>query len=305
MTGGEKVLVSVIIPVYGGEAFVERAVDSALGQNHRHLEVVVVDDGSPDESAALVAARYADDPRVRLVRQANAGTAAARNAGIVASRGAFVALLDQDDRWLPDKLTRQLPLFDDPAVGLVHGGGHVIDSESGRVTSTYAAADELTLADLVHWCKVGCATTVMRRSVLDEVGPFDATLGGVDDWDMWIRIAAAGYRVCGVAEPTVEIFEHDGNQGRAYARLYPKLRQVIRKSAARARVDATLRPAVRDARRRARQDYYVKACRAAAAAGWRSPGTWLALRLAAMKRYPEALTHPSRRVLVRNGEMRR
>ncbi|MCG8511036.1 MAG: glycosyltransferase family 2 protein [Rhodospirillales bacterium] len=207
-------LVSVIIPVYNGEAFVVEAVNSALAQTYSNLEVVIVDDGSPDNAAKLVQTRYQDEARVRLVRQPNTGTAAARNTGIRYARGTLIALLDQDDRWLPEKLVRQVPLFDDPQVGLVHTGGCVVDVETGRITSTYHAAEQLALPDLVRWCKVGCATTLIRRDVLDQIGLFNPDLGGVDDWDMWIRIAAAGYKVRGIAEPLVEIREHTDNQGK-------------------------------------------------------------------------------------------
>jgi GT2 family glycosyltransferase len=103
--------VSVVIPTYDRAYCVANAIDSALAQTHRDLEIIVVDDGSRDDTGELVRARYGDEPRVRYVRQSNAGVGAARNHGIRLVRGDFVALLDSDDRWKPWKLELQLDVL--------------------------------------------------------------------------------------------------------------------------------------------------------------------------------------------------
>jgi glycosyltransferase involved in cell wall biosynthesis len=114
-------LVSVVIAAYNGAQYLPEAIDSALAQTYPKVEVIVVDDGSTDSTAEVVGAYGA---RVRYLYQQNAGTAAARNTGIQSAQGELIALLDQDDRWLPEKLARQVPLFfDEPRVGLVHSGG--------------------------------------------------------------------------------------------------------------------------------------------------------------------------------------
>ena len=152
-------LVSCILPVFNGAPFLSEAIESILQQRHAPLDVIVIDDGSTDGSAAI-AARY---PAVRLVRQANAGLAAARNAGLAAARGAFVAFLDADDLWLPGKLARQMQaMAADAGLDLCFGmlrhmtladSGAVIDSEPrpGRVVTTMLA----------------------RRHAFDRVGLFD------------------------------------------------------------------------------------------------------------------------------------
>src|SRR5713101_1650332 len=113
-------LVSVVIPVYNGENFVGRAMDSVLGQTFSNLEVVVVDDGFNDHSSAIVS-RYLSDPRVHCVyEEANRGQPAAMNVGINLAHGEFVAFLDCDDSWLPTKLQKQLPQFDRPIVAAVY-----------------------------------------------------------------------------------------------------------------------------------------------------------------------------------------
>ena len=101
-------LVSVVVPTYNRAYCLARTIDSALGQTHPSVEVIVVDDGSVDETAEMVAARYGSDARVRLIRQANAGVSAARNTGLRVARGDYVALLDSDDVWEPWKLELQV-----------------------------------------------------------------------------------------------------------------------------------------------------------------------------------------------------
>ena len=123
--------VSVIIPTYNRAPFVGEAIESALAQTRPPLEVVVVDDGSTDDTADRVA-HYGD--RVVYVRQTNAGPATARNTGIGHARGDLIALLDSDDRWLPQKLEWQVPLFDDPEVGMVHAGFRCFGSPAALAT---------------------------------------------------------------------------------------------------------------------------------------------------------------------------
>lgn len=129
-------LVSVVVPTYNRAYCLARTIDSALGQSHPSVEVIVVDDGSGDETGEMVAARYGNDARVRLIRQANAGVSAARNVGLRAARGDYVALLDSDDVWEPWKLELQVACMRTrPEVGMtwtemvaVDPAGQVIDA---------------------------------------------------------------------------------------------------------------------------------------------------------------------------------
>jgi len=115
-------LVSVIIPAYNAARFIRRTLVSVLAQTHPDLDVIVVDDGSVDETVSIVEAIARDDPRVRLFRQKNSGVSAARNAALSVARGAYIAPLDADDLWHPAKLEKQLAVFANrPAnVGLVY-----------------------------------------------------------------------------------------------------------------------------------------------------------------------------------------
>jgi glycosyltransferase involved in cell wall biosynthesis len=191
-------LVSVIIPACNAATTLAETLASVRAQTHRNLEVVVVDDGSVDATAAIVAAAAAQDSRVRLVRQANAGVAAARNRGIAATSGAFVALLDADDLWARDKIARQVAALQaaGDAAGLCYTWFVTIDA-TGRILKPGARPQHqgAVLAALCADNFVGNGSSMLlRRTALDRVGGFDASLRergaqGCDDYDLLLRVA--------------------------------------------------------------------------------------------------------------------
>ncbi len=185
-------LVSVIIPTRNRASLLSVAVRSALDQTLRELEVLVVDDASEDRTAEVVAG--ISDPRLRSLRQpTRSGGAAARNAGIRASRGQYVAFLDDDDEWLPEKLELQLALFADaaPEIGVVYSSYLVVELETGRVIGRKIAEKRGDLARdlLVRNCIGGTPSVVVRRSLLERVGLFDERLPSFQDYDLWIRLS--------------------------------------------------------------------------------------------------------------------
>jgi len=190
--GAAPPLVSVIIPVYDGEAFVERSVASALAQPHVAVEVVVVNDGSRDRTPALVDAMAERDARVRPIHQANRGLSGARNAGIAAARGAFINFLDADDLLLPHKLALQLPAFDDdPDVGLVYSDYQTFDGATGAVWDVPRGEPPMPIEvvlDYRNW--FAPMVPLLRRELVDRVGGFDPSFRAVEDWDYWIRCLA-------------------------------------------------------------------------------------------------------------------
>lgn len=170
--------VSVIIPAYNAAGFIHHAIESALAQTHRPLEVIVVDDGSSDDTAA-VAARYP----VRVIRQANGGPGSARNTGVQAARGEWIALLDHDDTWAPDKTRQQL--------------AYVTEGISAVFCEKVPDSDGASFEQL-YWRNLGGnpSSTLIRRDVLLAIGLFDAdrALMGVDDYNLWQRFVLQGYR---------------------------------------------------------------------------------------------------------------
>lgn len=290
-------LVSVIIPTYNGSQWLGSTIQSALHQTYTPIEIIVIDDGSTDDSPSVVAS-FGD--KVRYKRQENAGTPAARNTGIRHANGTLIALLDHDDRWLPNKLIRQVPLFDDPVVGLVHAGARIIDQASKRTTSEVIPDPELDEQAILSWCKVSCASTIFRKNIVDSLGGFDETLPGADDWDMWIRIALAGWRIAAVPEILAEIHEHPGNQGKKVDRMNRMALAVIEKHCSQQTVHPVRLKALRSARARLREDYYVKTCLCAAHA--QQQRRWimaLALRLKALLHHPDAVRRFPQRLKAR------
>lgn len=196
----KQALVSVVIPAYNAAAHLSAAVESALGQTYPELEVLVVDDGSKDQTAAIVEALAARDGRVRLLRQRNQGVATARNLGIEHARGEFIAPLDADDLWYPGKIEAQVRRMHQggPTMGLVHTWWHAVDEE-GRVqgASSEWTEEGWLFEALLFTNFIGNASIpLMRRSCLEHVGGYDPTLHhrggqGCEDWDLSLRIAAA------------------------------------------------------------------------------------------------------------------
>jgi len=185
--------VAVVIPVFDMRAWIAEAIESALSQcvAADTIEIVVVDDGSTDDSGAI-AARYA--PRVRCLRQANRGLSAARNAGIAATSAPLVQLLDADDRLHPEKVAASLPPFTDPAVGVVYTGVRYVD-EAGSVLPQHgwARTEGEVLPSLVLGNLHTPHQPLTRRTAIAAAGGFDETLTSLEDWDLWLRIALAGW----------------------------------------------------------------------------------------------------------------
>jgi len=183
--------VTVIVPAYNRADLLPRALDSVLSQTFGDLEVLVVDDGSTDGTANLVREYEARDRRVRYLRQPhNAGVSAARNRGLREARGKFIAFLDSDDEWFPEKIAHQaVRLQDLPArVGLIYCGVRTVNDEGGwtfRPQHAGSVHNELLLKNAIH----SGSGVIIRREVVDAVGYFDEDIPAIEDYDYWIRIA--------------------------------------------------------------------------------------------------------------------
>ncbi|MEW5943859.1 MAG: glycosyltransferase [Pseudomonadota bacterium] len=203
-------LVSVIIPCYNGERFLREAIDSALAQTYSPVEIIVVDDGSTDGSAAIMAS-FGD--RIRVVRQPNAGLPEARNVGIRSSQGAMLAFLDADDYWERDFLARMVEALDRTGAGIAYCGWQNVGLPGPRgqpfVPPDYEA-DPAKLEKLVGGVRWPVHAAVVRREVVDSVGGFDPALESCEDFAFWIR-AATVWPLALVPE-TLAYYRHHGNQ---------------------------------------------------------------------------------------------
>ncbi|OIP11283.1 MAG: glycosyl transferase family 2 [Betaproteobacteria bacterium CG2_30_68_42] len=229
----ERRLVSVVIPAYNAGWCVARAVDSALQQTHAAREIIVVDDGSQDDTAAVLA-RYGD--AVRVVHKPNGGLSSARNAGIAAARGEYVALLDADDSWLPGKLAAQVALMDSrPELGFCSVAARVEDSQ-GRLLNLWPCP-QWRGSFLEHLFREPAAVAasgsgvLVRRSLFERVGPFDEALASLEDIDMWMRLSAAAQYAC-VAEPLAVILKRADSMSRNLDVMRDAAIRVMRKNRA-------------------------------------------------------------------------
>lgn len=184
--------VSVILTCFNGERWLPQTLDSVRNQSYDDWKLIVVNDGSADGSQAVIDGF--DDPRVRRIVQANRGIPGARNRGLAEAKGAYVAILDQDDLWHPMKLARQVAyLTRRPDVAVVYTNADHIDAEGYVIGSRYGAAPgdgRLLETFLRAGFAVPIVTTLIRRECLDAVGAFDERLYGWDDYDLLVRLAA-------------------------------------------------------------------------------------------------------------------
>jgi glycosyltransferase involved in cell wall biosynthesis len=192
--------VSAIVPVHNRAWCIRRSIESVLAQDYRPLELIVVDDGSTDDTPRLLGeiaremTEYVESKAggiaLRILRQDNCGVSAARNLGIRAARGPLIAFLDSDDEWLPQKTSRQAAdLLAHPGMR-VHQTGETWVRRGRRVNPPQRLrkrAGDLFEQSLDH-CAISPSAAMLRREVFDEVGLFDETFPACEDYEMWLRI---------------------------------------------------------------------------------------------------------------------
>ncbi len=204
--------VSVVIPTYNMARFLSEAIESVLRQSFRDFEVIVIDDGSTDNTPEL--AQSFPLP-VRYFRQENGGVSAARNRGIELALGEYIRFVDADDMVTASGLEQQVALLDGhPRVGLVYGQAYQVD-ERGKFTllrrprfarGSYVRSGREEIKDLLFWVHITLSTVMVRRECFEEVGCFRNAYSG-EDWMMWLRIAKK-YDVAYIAEPLAKYRKH-------------------------------------------------------------------------------------------------
>jgi len=248
---GQTPVVSVITPAYNAASFLPEAVRSVLNQTFSDLELVVVDDGSTDDTLTVARRLAAGDHRVRVVSTPNGGPAAARNLALRAARGTFIALLDSDDLFRPEFVARQLAIFarhPDAAIvtgnAINRGGGAAFDGAPFWQQTT--GLQRLTLRYLIEHEDAVCILSMFRRAVFERIGGFDANFTGNEDYEFWLRAALEEFVIVRNFEPLGVYRRRDDSLSSNEPRMIRGVLKVLE------RIDARLdeRPEARDAARR-------------------------------------------------------
>jgi glycosyltransferase involved in cell wall biosynthesis len=229
---------SVVVPAFNAEETLAETIGSVLAQTESDFELLIVDDGSTDGTLEL-AHSLATDPRVRVIHQQNKGLAGARNAGIAAASGRYVAFLDSDDLWMPEFLRATGAALDgDPGAGFAYTDGWALDDERGRLRRATVMARQRPpvppphdatefLAQLIQRNFVLAEATV-RMSALAEVGPFVESLRAVEDYELWLRLLAHGYRAARPPGLLLIRRDHQASMSKDIVLMYKATREVMR-----------------------------------------------------------------------------
>ena len=201
--------VSVVVPTHNRPALLRRTLASVFGQQAIDFEVIVVDDGS-SEDIRSVAAAY-ERAVVRRI-ETRRGVSAARNVGIAAARGEWVAFCDDDDVWAPDKLASQLAAAQEIGAGWVYSGDVNVDDSLRVLSGAWPPSPDEVLSDVRRWNPLssGSSNVMVRADLLRETGGFDTDLKRTEDWDLWLRLVALG-RPAWVCRPLVAYRFHSRN----------------------------------------------------------------------------------------------
>jgi glycosyltransferase involved in cell wall biosynthesis len=211
--------ISIVIPTYKRPVYLERAINSVFAQTYASWELIIVDDNAEGsehrfETEAFMV-RYSNDPRVRYLKHtSNQGGSAARNTGVREAVGEFIAFLDDDDEWLPEKLERQMAVFQQGGadLGLVYSARMKVDGTGEKVELELPSRRGFVFPDILVRNFIGTTSTVLcRRSALCEVECFDASLPAAQDFDLYIRLTQR-YRVDFVDVPLVKRYVHNGER---------------------------------------------------------------------------------------------
>ena len=213
--------ISVIIPAYNPGPYLDFAIQSVIGQTVSDWEIILVDDGSP-EDLSYVKERY---PFVILLRQQNQGQSAARNAGIASAIGDFVAFLDQDDIWLPTKLERQIKMMEaNKKLGLCHTQFEIVDRNRTKICDGFGRYQ--TYAEMLTGGGICGATSVMVRRGLLTSKPFRTVFEPAEDYDLWLRLAR-DYETAFVPSCEALYRQHETNQSRRYMNTYRAIIRIL------------------------------------------------------------------------------
>ncbi|WP_372366657.1 glycosyltransferase family 2 protein [Candidatus Uabimicrobium sp. HlEnr_7] len=183
-----KNLVTVIIPTFNRELFIGKCIDAVQKQSHKNIELIVVDDGSTDNTPQILS-QYKQ--QIKVITQKNMGVSSARNIGIANANGNFIAFCDSDDYWLPKKIQLQLSLFNQNPNAMLCYTNEIWIKNGQRINpkKKHQKFSGHILSKCLEMCIVSPSSIIMRREFFNEIGNFDETLPACEDYDLWVRAA--------------------------------------------------------------------------------------------------------------------
>jgi glycosyltransferase involved in cell wall biosynthesis len=224
MNGG---LVSVIIPAFNAESYIGQAIDSVLQQTYQNVEIIVIDDGSADNTVAVIEGY--NNPRIKVLSQNNAGAAQARNLGVTKAAGDWIAFLDADDLWLPEKLQKQLENIGDKV------WSHTDLDYIGNVFPEGTLASDFTrkssgkvFESILIENSIGTSSVLIKKNVFEEFGGFDTGFRALQDWDLWLRLSSK-HEISYCPEPLVHYLVHSKSTSRQARKTLPYHLNLIEK----------------------------------------------------------------------------
>ncbi|GAB6053423.1 glycosyltransferase [Magnetospira thiophila] len=224
--------VSVILPCYNARDTVAETIRSVYAQDHKNIELILVDDGSTDGTGEVLRELVADHPQTRIITTENRGVYSARNTALAACNGDFIAFIDADDVWFPDKISRQLAcLAEAPAAGMCHTAATKIDGNgipfgTLEIQEAYQGNCFLTL---LRQNGIILSSAMIRRAVLEKVHGFDDSFRSVADWEFWIRVSQ-DFAFAALAAPLLNYRYHPGNMSRNIPQIALNHARIIAKS---------------------------------------------------------------------------
>ncbi len=213
----ETPLVSVIMPAYNSEKTIGASIRSVRAQSYENWELLVLDDGSKDGTVALVSALASEDGRIRLMKNPqNMGTARTRNRALKESRGAYIALLDSDDCWKPDKLEKQLEKMQETAADLSYTAYCIVNEAGQRTAEDYMVPEKVDYEALLCQNYIGCSTVMMTREMANNYE--FSTEFYHEDYVLWLQMLQDGKKAVGLTEPLLDYcYRPDSRAGNKFA----------------------------------------------------------------------------------------
>jgi alpha-1,3-rhamnosyltransferase len=225
--GKDLPLVSVVVPSYNHEKYVKETIESIINQTYKNIELIVIDDGSKDNSVKVIQ-ELADKYKFIFIHRPNKGLSATLNEGLRLAKGKYFCVCASDDIYLPNKIERQVEFMEaHPEYGMCHSNVKIMNG--GKIINhKRRSSKETTFETLLFNNNIFSVSTMIRKDVFDIVGLYDETLY-IEDWDMWLRITNAGYKIGFINDYLAIYRKHDINSSRNFEKMELASEQILNK----------------------------------------------------------------------------